>query len=263
MLGKRLLTIAILLPLFLAALFYLPNAWWAAVLAAVIVLGAWEWGALAGYPQTGRILFTVLVIASTAAVEAAAGSVDLYVYGSAVAFWLLVAPLWLARLWTTRHPAVMAIVGWLLLVPTWVALVRLQPGAGFLLAVLGIVWVADTAAYLVGRRWGKHKLAPRISPGKTWEGLFGAVAAVALYYLILWFIVSPDHPLVRGAAGAATFAAVTVLSVIGDLFESWMKRQAGLKDSGQLLPGHGGVLDRIDGWTATLPIVGLAAMLLG
>jgi phosphatidate cytidylyltransferase len=140
----------------------------------------------------------------------------------------------------------------------WLALVHLQARPWALLLFMSIVWVADTAAYLAGRTWGRRKLAPRVSPGKSWEGVIGAAVALALYYVLLWFIVPADGRLFAAAPGALVFAALLALSVEGDLFESWMKRQAGVKDSGHLLPGHGGILDRIDGLTSTMPAAALA-----
>jgi len=151
------------------------------------------------------------------------------------------------------------------LVGAWVALVELQARSPWLvLAAMGVVWIADTAAYFAGRRFGRRKLAPRVSPGKTWEGVYGALFAVALYALAL-------APLAQragfeGASGTATTLAFVVVvmllaavSVVGDLFESLLKRQAGVKDSGSLLPGHGGVLDRVDALLAAMPFAALAA----
>ena len=126
-----------------------------------------------------------------------------------------------------------------------------------LLLVLSIVWLADTAAYAAGRRWGRHKLAPVISPGKSWEGVAGAALAVAVYYAVLWFAAPAGWDGWRGVFGALVFMGVFVLSIVGDLFESLMKRQAGVKDSGQMLPGHGGMLDRIDSLLAALPALAL------
>jgi phosphatidate cytidylyltransferase len=139
----------------------------------------------------------------------------------------------------------------------WLALVRLQPTPWALLVVMSVVWIADTAAYFAGKSFGRNKLAPQISPGKTWEGAFGAMAAVAVYYGVL-LLLEPQQRYFNGIAGLGVFLLILVLSIEGDLFESWMKRQAGVKDSGQLLPGHGGILDRIDGLTATMPLAALA-----
>jgi phosphatidate cytidylyltransferase len=138
------------------------------------------------------------------------------------------------------------------LVPSWLALARLQTDPAKLLALLGVIWLSDTAAYLAGKTWGRHKLAPSISPGKTWEGVAGAVGAVGVYYVVLSKL-TPDWGWWEGFDGVFLFASVTVMGITGDLFESWLKRQAAVKDSGSLLPGHGGVLDRIDSITAALP----------
>ena len=177
-------------------------------------------------------------------------------------FWLFIAVPWLVLGWSARSPLLLAATGWILLVPTWLALARLQPEPGRLLAVLGIIWIADTAAYFTGRTWGRHKLAPDISPGKTWEGVAGAVVAVAVYYVALGNV-ARDWTGLQSAGGAALFAGVMLMSVVGDLFESWIKRQAGVKDSGTLLPGHGGVLDRIDSMTSSLPLAALLLPCLG
>ena len=119
----------------------------------------------------------------------------------------------------------------------------------FLLGVMAVVWIADTAAYFAGRRFGRHKLAPTISPGKTWEGVAGAFCALALYAGALSMLVG--MPLL---SLGLMVSGLLYLSVLGDLFESWIKRVSGMKDSGNILPGHGGVLDRIDALTSTLPI---------
>ena len=182
--------------------------------------------------------------------------IDQLLYVAASAFWVLAAIPWLALGWRGRSPLAMAIAGWLVLVPSWLALAQLQADPSKLLAILGIVWISDTAAYLAGSAWGKHKLAPSISPGKSWEGLAGAAAGVAVYYVALSIAV-PEWSWWKGFGGVILFASVAVAGVLGDLFESWVKRQAGAKDSGTLLPGHGGVLDRIDSMTACLPIAAL------
>ena len=122
-----------------------------------------------------------------------------------------------------------------------------------LLLLLGGVWIADTAAYFAGRRFGSHKLAPRVSPGKTVEGLIGAYFAVLIYAVIVLRLFRPEAEFAGYLALLVFGFILTSLSVAGDLFESWFKRQAGAKDSGDLLPGHGGILDRIDSVTATMP----------
>ena len=122
---------------------------------------------------------------------------------------------------------------------------------------MGIVWVADSAAYFAGHRWGRRKLAPTVSPGKTWEGAAGAAVAVAVYHGLIWNFGFSQHMPNLAIPAAVLVAVLFPLSIIGDLFESWIKRQAGVKDSGRLLPGHGGVLDRIDALTSTLPLAAL------
>lgn len=266
----RLATATIALPLLVAALLFLPNALWAWALLPLLVIGGWEWGGLAGYRGALRWLFMLIVVISALAIPMPVlpdpGRMTVLlspagiVFVVATAFWLLIAPLWLYAKWRLRHPLLLGIVGWLMLVPTWTALVFLQADAWTLLALLGIVWIADSFAYLAGMRWGRRKLAPEISPGKTWEGVVGAVAAVAVYYVALSSAGIPDNRIFKGLAGVSVFAVVTAMSIEGDLLESWIKRVAGVKDSGRLLPGHGGVLDRIDGLTSTMPVAALIVL---
>jgi phosphatidate cytidylyltransferase len=180
-------------------------------------------------------------------------AIDRAVFGMAAVFWLLIAPLWLARGMRTDREDGLLIAGLMVILPAALAMTALEPHR--LLAVLVLVWVADSAAYFVGRAWGRRKLAPAISPGKTWEGAAGGVAG-ALVYAIICKRFFDDVDWVPYLAAAALLA---VLSIVGDLFESAAKRRAGVKDSGALLPGHGGILDRIDSATAVLP---LAALLL-
>jgi phosphatidate cytidylyltransferase len=186
----------------------------------------------------------------------------------ATAFWILAAPVWLARR-LRPSPAVCAAAGWLVVWPTWFAFVVLREWSPWLLlAVAALVWVADVAAYFAGRRFGRHKLAPAVSPGKTWEGVAGALVGVAVYGVALsWIARTQSTPLstvFESALGVPVIAAMlglAALSVVGDLLESWMKRGAGMKDSSALLPGHGGILDRIDALTSTLPVAALALSL--
>jgi len=195
------------------------------------------------------------------------GNVVLAGCGVAALFWIAVAPPWVIARWPTRARVPMAIVGWIVLLGAWMALVELQARSPWLvLAAMAIVWIADTAAYFSGRAFGKRKLAPEVSPGKTWEGVYGAWVAVALYACALL-------PFAADAGLRVPVNAITVIawvvfvillasvSVVGDLFESLMKRHAGVKDSGALLPGHGGVLDRTDALLAAMPIAAVAAQL--
>lgn len=258
----RVLTAAVLLPLFLGGMFFLPAFWWGVALLPLVLAGAWEWSVLAGFTAAMR-WGACLAIAVFAGLALAGMQHEYYLlaeqsmYWAAVAFWLICAPLWLRRGWRIRHPLLLLLTGWLLIVPTWLALVRLQSSPWVLLAVLGVVWVADSAAYFAGHAWGRRKLAPAISPGKTWEGVAGAAAAVAVYHALVWNFGLGGTVQDGWFAATLLVAALLPLSILGDLFESWIKRQAGVKDSGKLLPGHGGVLDRIDALTSTLPLAAL------
>jgi len=165
-------------------------------------------------------------------------------------FWVFAAPLWLWRGVHESHRPALAAAGFVVVVPAALALAILEPAE--VLAVLVLVWIADTAAYFFGRAYGRRKLAPSISPGKTWEGAAGGIAGALVYAIVLG--------LFRGGAWWAYLVIAVVLavfSIVGDLFESAAKRQAGVKDSGTMLPGHGGILDRIDSATATLPLCAL------
>jgi phosphatidate cytidylyltransferase len=262
MFRTRVITAAILLPLFVGGLIFLPTGWWAAALLPLLLAGAWEWAALAGFRRPGQWGFCLLLLVTGVPVLLAAhyfndAVIEQSTYWISVAFWLVCAPLWLRCGWRVQQPLLLALTGWLLIVPTWLALVRLQAQPWMLLAVLGVVWIADSAAYFAGRTWGRHKLAPSISPGKTWEGVAGAAAAVAVYHALVWHFGFRGVVVEIGVFAALLVACLLPLSILGDLFESWIKRQAGLKDSGTLLPGHGGVLDRIDALTSTLPLAAL------
>jgi phosphatidate cytidylyltransferase len=173
-------------------------------------------------------------------------------------FWLFAAPAWLWHGMKPGHARLLAAAGFVVLVPAGLAMMVLPPRA--VLIVLILVWVADTAAYFVGSRFGRHKLAPAISPGKTWEGAAGALAGTVVYAIICVALIPQLKSGIAGGIWAAYLAAAAglcVASILGDLFESAAKRQAGVKDSGALLPGHGGILDRIDSATSTLPLAAL------
>jgi phosphatidate cytidylyltransferase len=273
MLGTRILTAVILISLVLAALFLLAPVGWGTVSLLVMGIAAIEWATLAGYGKGTRIWFVaatlaigiLLLVSLAAGDESRWADVVLTTCGAATIFWVFIAPPWLAFRWKPASRIAMAVVGWIALTGAWVALVALQARSPWLvLAAMAVVWIADTAAYFAGRAFGRHKLAPQVSPGKTWEGVYGALAAVAVYALAL-------VPLAAAAGHSGEVSAVAVgvwvacalvlvaLSVEGDLFESLLKRHAEVKDSGRLLPGHGGVLDRIDALLAAMPAAALLA----
>lgn len=256
MLKQRVITALVLLPLFLGALFYLSPLSWALLTLAGILVGAWEWGGIAGYPAGVRWTFVAMTSILSLIIFEMGEDVWGNLFALALLFWLIPAVLWLIFRWRLSNLIVFAVLGWLVLVPTWLGLVYLQGVTPqLLLVVMMVVWIADSAAYFAGRKFGKNKLAPAISPGKSWEGVWGAVAGVALFGASVAWLAETSWWVVLA------FAVLTALSIVGDLFESWMKRVAGIKDSGSLLPGHGGVLDRIDGLTPTLPAAALCTWL--
>jgi phosphatidate cytidylyltransferase len=275
MLATRVLTALVLVTLVLAALFTLPPVGWGAVTLVGIAVGASEWANLAEMDRPAWLLFVAgaVLIGVNLLFSPLAGfdggwpdGVVLAVCGPAALFWLLAVPAWLAHLWRPRSPLLLAVVGWLVLIAAWVALVELQARSPWhALAAMAIVWIADIAAYFSGRAFGRRKLAPSISPGKTWEGVYGALAAVFAYAIaLLPFAAAAGYTravtLPAISAWLALALVLAALSVIGDLFESLLKRQAGVKDSGTLLPGHGGMLDRIDALLAALPLAALGAL---
>jgi phosphatidate cytidylyltransferase len=251
---SRVLTAVLLLAVFVPAVLWAPAWLWAILMAGLIGMAAYEWARLSHFPTLPARAYTVLLALGALSLpwmlDANWPMVQTGLILLAIAFWLLVAPIWLLARWRVEQPFVRAVVGAVLLLPTWAALLYLHArGPGVLLGVMAIVWIADTAAYFSGRRFGRHKLAPAISPGKTWEGVAGALAALALYAGAL--------SLLAGMPLLSLFfmlSGLLYVSVLGDLFESWIKRVSGMKDSGSVLPGHGGVLDRIDAMTSTLPI---------
>lgn len=265
MLKTRVLTAIVLIPLFLGALFLLSDEFWAAATLTMTMVACREWAKLAGFQKTLAYVYPpltfVLSLAILWLIHSDASRI-LYFYGASAIFWFMVAPSWLAFGWHVKNPAIMALAGWIVLIPTWLALIDLRlHGAWLLLGVMAVVWIADTAAYFSGRKFGEHKLAPTISPGKSWEGVAGATAAVAIYATILIFTDSTDSIAVDPFWVFVSTLLLLGFSIIGDLFESAIKRNAGLKDSGNILPGHGGILDRIDSLTAALPLAALGLML--
>jgi len=251
---NRVLTAILLLAVFVPAILWAPAWLWAILMAGVVGMAAYEWARLSQFPPlSARIYAVLLMLCAVALPHALAEDWPAFqkaLIALAVAFWLFIAPLWLLRQWHAPRAFVRAAVGVVLLLPTWAALLYLHAhSASMLIGVMAVVWIADTAAYFAGRRFGRHKLAPAISPGKTWEGVGGALAALLLYAGALSLLA--DMPLL---SLILVVSGLLYVSILGDLFESWIKRVSGKKDSGDVLPGHGGVLDRIDALTSTLPI---------
>lgn len=280
MLKTRIITALIILPVVLLALFVFPGWAWALCTLAVALAGCWEWSRLCQLPSRGTLVYLLLSGLIAVLVFIAYSGTTPFHFGwlafgafiTAATFWLIAAPLWLAKNWRPRSLVLGAVVGWIVIFPTWLALISLREESPWLLLTFAvIVWVADIAAYFVGKAFGRHKLAPSISPGKTIEGALGGIGGVAAYFFV-WHALTRRpgaHAEVwasalhaQGLWLLAFFLLLASISVLGDLFESWMKRGAGLKDSSALLPGHGGILDRIDALTSTLPLAGLYIMLM-
>lgn len=252
-LSQRLITAAALVGALLLALFLAPPLVWAGFVLIFVALGAHEWAKLSKLDGTAALAYAAATSILAGLAQAAGLAGEAWVYAPALLFWLLVAPVWLWRGWPAPRGPLAWLLGWLLLLPTFLALIHLHDQSpGLLLAALAIAIVADSAAYFAGRAFGRTKLAPRISPGKTWEGALGGALGIALYAFML-----PTLGALDIAVRLPALTLLFVLSVLGDLFESWLKRQAGIKDSGTLLPGHGGVLDRIDSQLAVLPVAAL------
>lgn len=266
MLKQRVITATILVVLFLAAVFVLPALGWTTLVALMIWQGAAEWARLSNL--AGRMVFvycsvTLLLLIGTLLLDSKVGaagtwSPHLFWYIDSALLWLLVVPAWMFLGWGSKNKVWLAVVGWMVLLPTALALIDLHMvGPWWLLGSMSVVWLADTAAYFSGRKFGKHKLAPSISPGKTWEGVVGALVLVTIYVSVIGWKTGLINNYSMIAVSVIISSIWVALSVLGDLFESAIKRQAGVKDSGTLLPGHGGLLDRIDALTSTLPFVAL------
>ncbi|MCC7311589.1 MAG: CDP-archaeol synthase [Sulfuritalea sp.] len=260
MLRTRVITALLLVAGFALILFALPPLAATLAFALVAALAAWEWGGLMRQDPPARVMYAFVQLLFCWQLAVAAPQLVPVLLAVSAVFWIAVVPLWFRFKWTlSGNDFVGYLLGALVILPTWAAMTALHAvSVWLLLAAMALVWVADIAAYFVGRAFGKHKLAPAISPGKTWEGVAGAVAGVMVYGTI----VLNFSPL-AGKVPLATPLVVllllllTAVSVMGDLFESLLKRQAGIKDSSNLLPGHGGVLDRIDALTSALPLAAL------
>ncbi|MGH8218859.1 MAG: phosphatidate cytidylyltransferase [Steroidobacteraceae bacterium] len=263
MLKVRIATAAVLIALLLIVL-WLPPIATIIALTAVVLAGAWEWSAFLREPTRAMRFSYVVVVAAvlplTWWLSVPPGGARAVL--TVAILWWIIALLWVifaphrAARWSA------ALAGLLALVPAWVALMRLRldmpRGAQWTLFVLILVWVADIGAFFFGRRFGKKRLAPEVSPGKTWEGAFGGIAVSALVAVggSAWFGIAP-------AVFVPLCLVAVAFSIVGDLTESLLKRFAGMKDSGTLFPGHGGVMDRIDSVTSAAPVLVFGLIALG
>ncbi len=277
MLKNRVLTALVLAPLAIAAILFLPDQWFALLWGVVIAVCAWEWSNLAGLATIpARASFLAICVGIMTSYQQWAGDMEEWLAWPVVAWWFLFSILlrkYPAKLLEVKYPlGVKLFVGLFILVSSWILMVWTQHNLGSkqLLYLFMLVWLADIAAYFGGKRWGVTKLSPEISPGKTVEGLYVAMLAVALFALAVAGVLYANE--------AGTFTrfdpvqtldfmvfsiVVVVISVVGDLFESMAKRVRGVKDSGVILPGHGGVLDRVDSLIAAVSVYYAGSKLLG
>jgi phosphatidate cytidylyltransferase len=242
----------------------------------LVLCGAWEWAAMSGIEKLpGKALYTAIcafLIALAASYTglpdgAMAVSASQELFGLACLWWSI-ALLWVmgypnsAKLWGSTLAR--CLIGFLVLIPSLLALVylrQLEGGIALIFILLGLVASADIGAYFSGRAWGKAKLAPAVSPGKSWAGFWGGLAASSTFVVVIWSIWGQGMlPL---AAALAIAVCSSLASVLGDLLESMIKRQQGIKDSGTILPGHGGMMDRLDSITAAAPVYALGLILVG
>ncbi|MCV9879161.1 phosphatidate cytidylyltransferase [Brenneria izbisi] len=281
MLKYRLITALILIPIVIAALFLLPPLGFTLVTLAVCMLAAWEWGQLSGFVSYSQRLWLAILCGFLLALML----LTLPAYHYSVYVLQISAALWIALIWWSvalflvlfypasaslwRHSRILRLVfGLVTIVPFFWGMVALRQynydvnpftGAWWLLYVMLLVWGADSGAYLFGKLFGKRKLAPKVSPGKTWEGLIGGLVTSAVISLLF----SRYAPLTVSSSTLLICSIVAALaSVLGDLTESMFKREAGIKDSSHLIPGHGGVLDRIDSLTAAVPVFSCLMLLI-
>lgn len=275
MLKQRLITAAVLIAVFLAALFLLPSIFFSLFAALVIVIAAYEWAGMSGFTKPWQkaiycflILDLMYVLGEFVGLPmlgvAEPNSAIRDVMVGACGFWA-VALLWIqgypssSILW--GRPFVRLVMGFFVLVPAWLAISFLhQEPAGYwlVLAMISLVVLADSGGYFVGRKFGKRKLAPAVSPGKTWEGFFGGFFTNLVVALVVIGVSDIAWQWVL-----AIIIPTSLISVLGDLLESMVKRHAGVKDSGTLLPGHGGIMDRVDAMAAAAPVFTLAYIAIG
>lgn len=276
MLKQRVITALILAAIFLVALFVLPAGYFSFFIGAVVLVGAWEWANLSGFAAPWqRAIYAIVILALLVGASAYLGfegEASPHLNDDAIRDLLLIGCGWWALalllvqgypsssiLW--GHKGLRLLMGLVVLIPTWVALVYVRQqanGAWLVLMLILVVAIADSGGYFAGRRFGRHKLAPAVSPGKTWEGFAGGFIANGMLALGL------SQVLGVGLLGMLLIVVPTSLvSVLGDLLESMVKRHAGVKDSGSILPGHGGILDRVDGITAGAPVFALALLATG
>jgi phosphatidate cytidylyltransferase len=270
MLKQRILTALILAPLALWVVLFASHEVFALVMMAVITIAAYEWGMLCGLSGVARLAFAatgvLLMYISWSSLQPVDYQLLLWIVSgvwAGLTLWLILQRSELKLHHTIFYPGL--VIGLSLLFVAWFAVVQIHSiddfGSHLVMFLLLTIWIADTAAYFAGRQFGKRKLSPKVSPGKSWEGVIGGMIGVAIFG---WFLSYHEyfqtvHPLLLSLLSIF----VAIVSVGGDLFESRIKRQRGVKDSGKILPGHGGIYDRIDSVIAAAPVYLLGLTLIG
>lgn len=269
----RVIAAAVMAPVAIASVLWLPSEWLVAGVAALLMAGLWEWTLLSGLQERpARMAYLIANALLMAALVwgAGRGLFTLKLVSVIGVFWWLLALLWLWKFDfaaddSTGSRALKLLAGSLSVIPAWCALGWLHAsspvGPRWALFAVGVVWAADTGAYFVGVRFGRHKLAPRISPGKSWEGFWGGLASSLLLAVAFLPLLGLNWSMLPALLGLTLVASL--ISVAGDLFESLLKRHSGIKDSSDLIPGHGGLLDRLDSLLAALPVFVVGKVWLG
>jgi len=273
---ERLLTALVLAPIMIGGIFFLEDKPFAIFIAAIATIGAWEWANIAGYQKNwSRIAYAFAVFLClyvSARLLRVAPEYLIYYLGAGALWWVIAFAL-VKRypggtdVWAARP--IRAMLGLCVLVPMWVGFMHLktQPHSSLLIVyVMLIVWGADTGAYFAGKKWGRSKLAPLVSPGKSWAGFWGGLATTLIIAVVYGFCIDrwvQPMSIEDGLRLLAITVVTMVISVLGDLVESMMKRHRGIKDSSSLLPGHGGVLDRIDSMAAAVPVFAFFMIIMG
>ena len=270
MLKQRILTALVLIPLVIAGVLLLPTVWFGILLGLVLLMAAEEWSKLAGLTSYGSFMgflaaVTIGVLAVVWMLIQGVGLLPLFLLVSLWWIWTAARIVRIGEIRMLKGPDAGAFVsGLVVLIPAWAGLVWIHQssrGPYLVLFLLVLIWIADSGAYFAGRRWGRRKLAPLVSPGKTREGAYGALAGGLLWGGVLAAFYGVSAP---QQGGLLLLCLLTVVaSIVGDLYESLSKRERGVKDSGTLLPGHGGILDRIDSLTAAAPVFALGLYLMG
>lgn len=277
MLRQRVITALIMAGLFLAAVAFLTIPWLALLIGILVCLGGWEWSRLSGWEMPPLRALYVLVLAlllialyQYCSLGAAPQREQVQPILGLACLWWSIALLWIkgypgsAVFWRTRF--MRNLMGLLILAPAWMAAIYLLSfprGGGLIVVMVLIVASADIGAYFAGKAWGRHKLIEAVSPKKTWEGFWGGMAVCALLAVLLWSQLPNQQAHVSLVAVLVVALATALASVVGDLSVSMVKREAGAKDSGSLLPGHGGVLDRLDSLCGAAPVFALGLLLAG